>query len=822
MDRPKFDPGKYEAKWQKIWRESGFDACDTQKTENKYYCLDMFPYPSGSGLHVGHPRGYVLSDVLSRYRKMQGHNVLHPMGFDSFGLPAENDAIKKNIHPRVNTQKNIENFTRQLKKFGCMYDWDRLVSTSDPDYYRWTQWIFVQMFKKGLAYRQQVPINWCGQCKTGLANEEVIGGRCERCGEEVVRKDLMQWMLKITQYAQRLLDDLGKLEWPQNVKQLQANWIGRSEGAAVTFRLVSAGDDSTHDLEVFTTRPDTLFGATYMVLSPEHPLVDTITPPDRRAAVRAYQEEARTKSDLQRSALDKEKTGVFTGAYAVNPVNREKIPVWIADYVLMGYGTGAIMAVPAHDERDFSFATKFGLDIIEVIQSPGAVKDASGRLTEAYIGEGTMVNSGDYNGLGSIAGAQKITRDLKGRGLADFQVNYKLRDWIFSRQRYWGEPIPIIHCEKCGEVPVPEKDLPVTLPEVKNYQPTGTGESPLAAITDWVKTPCPACGGPGRRETDTMPQWAGSCWYFLRYISPRYPKGVFDPAIGNKWMPVDQYVGGIEHAILHLLYARFYIKFLYDIGVVNFDEPFKKLFCIGMVCRKSEKTGKIEKMSKSKGNVVSPDTIIQKYGTDSLRLYELFIGPPELDSEWSDSGIVGIYKFLKRVYNQVSRQIGENRFPAQESDSVRKARHRLIHDITRRMESFKFNTAVSAFMEFINAVLQGDQTALSRETWGDFLLLLAPFAPHLACELWEQLGFKDTPLTADWPAYDPQYLVEEEVEIGVQIRGKFRGSIRIPIDAGEERALEKARAIPSIQRHIGDQPVKKVIYIKGKLLNSII
>jgi leucyl-tRNA synthetase len=820
MSPTKFRPVDYEKKWRDLWEKQGLHHCDTTAADNKYYCLDMFPYPSGSGLHVGHPRGYVLSDVWSRYKKMHGCNVLHPMGFDAFGLPAENDAIQKKIHPRINTQKNIENFTRQLKEFGCMIDWTREISTADPDYYRWTQWIFVQMYKKGLAYRQMVPINWCDSCKTGIANEEVINGRCERCGSVVSKKDLMQWMLKITHYAERLLHDLDKLEWPENVKILQKNWIGRSEGAEVTFTIVSAVDGKEYPMPVFTTRPDTLFGATYMVLAPEHQLVDAITSPGQKERVAAYTAESRQKSDLQRTSLEKEKTGVFTGAYAKNPVNRQDIPVWISDYVLMGYGTGAIMAVPAHDERDFEFASKFGLDIIEVISSPEARKDPDGKLLESYIGEGTMVNSSPYTGLPGVEGKEKITKDLEQKGLGRFQVNYKLRDWVFSRQRYWGEPIPIIHCEKCGEVPVPEEDLPVTLPDVKQYEPTGTGESPLAAIHHWVNVQCPQCSGPAKRETNTMPQWAGSCWYFLRYISPDYDKGLFDPTIGSPWMPVDQYVGGIEHAILHLLYARFYIKFLYDIGVVGFDEPFKKLFCIGMVTRMSQKTGKIEKMSKSKGNVVSPDDIIRRYGTDSLRLYELFIGPPDLDSEWSDSGIIGIFRFLKKAWDLTLQHKEDNTFGDEESLTVTRARHRLIHDVSQRMELFKFNTALSAFMEFINTIA-GEKQGITTDTIRDFLILISPFAPHFACELWERLGSPNLVFDCTWPKHDPQYLREAEIEIGVQVKGKLRASIKVPADADQDTALKIALENEAVRRHLGDGPLRKAIYVKGRILNLI-
>jgi leucyl-tRNA synthetase len=820
MSDNKFRPADYEKKWRDLWEEKGSHTCDTGKTENKYYCLDMFPYPSGSGLHVGHPRGYVLSDAWSRYKKMQGYNILHPMGWDAFGLPAENDAIKKQIHPSVCVKENVENFTRQLKQFGCMYDWNREISTAEPRYYRWTQWIFLQMYKKGLAYRKMVPINWCDSCKTGISNEEVINGCCERCGSKVIKKDLMQWMLKITNYAERLLRDLDKLEWPENVKMLQKNWIGRSEGAEVVFKIISARDGSAYDVPVFTTRPDTLFGATYMVLAPEHALVEKITSPEQQKNVTAYTVEARNKSELQRSALEREKTGVFTGAYALNPVNGEKIPVWISDYVLMSYGTGAIMAVPAHDERDFEFAKKFGLNIIEVISNPEARKDENGELLEAHIGEGTMINSGKYNGTNSAAGIKEITNELEQKGLGKFQVNYKLRDWIFSRQRYWGEPIPIVFCDSCGEVPLPEEALPVELPQVDKYEPTGTGESPLSAIDEWVNVTCPKCGGPGKRETNTMPQWAGSCWYFLRYISPGYDKGLFDPGIGNKWMPVDQYVGGIEHAILHLLYSRFYIKFLYDIGAVDFDEPFKKLFCIGMVTRMSDKTGKIEKMSKSKGNVVSPDEIIERYGTDSLRLYELFIGPPDLDSEWSDTGIIGIFRFLKKAWDTCHRHLDSGSFDESESLTVSRARHRLICDVSERMESFKFNTVVSAFMEFINVVSQQEK-GVSRETVRDFLVLISPFAPHFACELWERMKFPGMVFDSRWPQYDPQFLVQEEIRIGVQVKGKLRGSITIAPDAAREEALKIALADATIKKHVGDGPLRKVIYVKGRILNLI-
>jgi len=820
MEKERFSPAEYEKKWRRYWEDNNLHFCDVNDVKKKYYCLDMFPYPSGSGLHVGHPRGYVMSDVWSRYKKIQGYNVLHPMGFDAFGLPAENYAIQMKIHPSIGVKQNVENFTRQLKEFGCMFDWSKSLNTCDVDYYHWTQWIFVQMFKKGLAYRKMVPINWCGTCKTGISNEEVVNGCCERCHNPVTKKDLMQWMLRITDYAERLLNDLDDLDWPENVKRLQRDWIGRSEGAEVVFNVVSAGDGKEYPLPIFTTCPDTLYGATYMVLAPEHPLVTDITPDDRKQAVTDYITEARGKSDLQRASLEKEKSGVFTGAYAINPVNGAKIPVWISDYVLITYGTGAIMAVPAHDDRDFQFASKFGLDIIEVISSPDAKKDENGKLIAAHTAEGIAVNSGPYDGMNNIDMKKKITADLESKGVGKFQVNYKLRDWVFSRQRYWGEPIPIIHCDECGQVPVPEADLPVQLPDVENYEPTGTGESPLADIAEWVNTPCPSCGKPGKRETNTMPQWAGSCWYFLRYISRDYKDGIYDAKIGNQWMPVDQYVGGIEHAILHLLYARFYIKFLFDIDVVNFSEPFRRLFCIGMVTKYSEKKKKIAKMSKSLGNTVNPDEIVSRYGTDSLRMYELFIGPPEMDSEWSDSGIIGIYRFLSKIWDLVHHLQEKDSFAAQESLAVTRARHRVICDVTERMENFKFNTAVSAFMEFVNAVSK-EREGVGKETIRQFLVLLSPFAPHFACEVWERMAFTGSVFDNSWPTHDPQYLILDTIEIGVQVKGKLRGSINVPPDAGQEEALAAAMADESIVKHAGAGPFRKVIFVKGRILNII-
>jgi len=813
---PVYDFLSIESKWRDQWETDEVHRIDENSSSPSYYCLDMFPYPSGSGLHVGHWRGYVLSDVYTRYKTIQGFQVLHPMGWDSFGLPAENDAILKNIHPRINTQKNIENMKRQLQEIGAMYDWSREINTSSPEYYRWTQWIFVKMFKKGLAYRKMMPINWCPNCKTGLANEEVEGGTCERCGAEVTKKDLLQWMLKITEYADRLLEDLDKLEWPDKVKTMQANWIGRSEGAQVVFSAIQATDGKQVDLPVYTTRPDTLFGATYMVLAPEHPDLQAIAAPDRWPELEAYRERARLTSDMDRQAVTREKTGLFTGAYAVNPVNGEKIPIWISDYVLVSYGTGAIMAVPAHDTRDFEFAKTFDLPIIEVIHNDDAVFDENGNLAEAYVGEGVLVNSGTFDGTDSVQARAAITENLQKKNKAQFKVNYRLRDWVFSRQRYWGEPIPIVHCPNCGEVPVPEEELPVLLPEVESYRPTGTGESPLAAIQDWVNVDCPTCGGPGQRETNTMPQWAGSSWYFLRYPSPQYDQGPFQKEAVQKWCPVDLYVGGVEHAILHLLYARFFTKFLHDIEVIPFDEPFLRLFNQGMICREGAK------MSKSKGNVVNPDELVEQYGTDTVRIYELFVGPPELDSEWNDQGVTGVYRFLRKTWEFVLRNKNAG---TEVSDRVLKRRHRLASEITDRLEQFRFNTAISAFMEYVNDVdgwtKEGDAVDKASLEW--LTILLGPFAPHVSEELWERLGHEQSLFSeAEWPQFEEAYLQEDLVEIPVQINGKLRGTVELDVEASEEEARKAAMDLESVKRATEGKQIVKMIYVPGKVLNLVV
>ena len=815
-----YQPQKIEPKWHRIWEETGAHKTPQRSEKPKYYCLDMFPYPSGSGLHVGHLRGYVLSDVWARYEKLRGYNVLHPMGWDSFGLPAENDAIKRGIHPRTNTEKNIQNMKRQLEQIDAMYDWSREINTSSPEYYKWTQWIFLKMYKNGLAYRKLVPINWCPSCKTGLANEEVVNGRCERCETPVTKKNLMQWMLRITKYADRLLQDLDKVDWPEKVKTMQTNWIGYSEGAEVIFKAVSAKDEEEFDIPVFTTRPDTLFGATYMVLAPEHELTEKISSPSQEKEVQDYIERSRRVPEAERLAQVREKTGVFTGAYAINPVNSEKIPIWISDYVLLAYGTGAIMAVPAHDTRDFEFATKFHLPIREVIYNPRAQRKKDSTLKEAYLEEGELINSGPFNGLSSEKAREKITEWLHQRNLGKRAVSYKLRDWVFSRQRYWGEPIPIIYCERCGEIPVPEKDLPVELPQVEKYQPSGTGKSPLENIPEFVNTTCPTCGSPAKRETDTMPQWAGSSWYFLRYPDAHLEKVAFEKETMNYWLPVDMYVGGIEHAILHLLYSRFFTKVLYDQGYIDFDEPFQRLFNQGMVCKRSKRTGKVEKMSKSKGNVVNPDDLVEKYGIDTVRMYELFIGPAELDCEWQDQGIEGVFRFLKKTWDLIPKWEAK---PGPEDTETKTRLHLLIRDVTERIEAFKFNTAVSSFMEFVNFLNRPEILArgVDKKTIETFLILLAPFAPHFCEELWERLGHSQSIFKEKWPLYDPSLVEDRLVRIAVQVNGKLRGTLLLTKDTPEEKAVEEARKIEKIRKYLEGKEIKKAVFVPSKIINFV-
>ena len=792
-----------EKKWRENWEASPINVNDGKR--EKYYCLDMFPYPSGNGLHVGHWRGYVISDVWSRYKLMQGHYVIHPMGWDAFGLPAENYAIKMGVHPAISTAQNVANIKKQINDIAALYDWDMEVNTTDPGFYKWTQWIFVQMFKNGLAYEKEFPINWCPSCKTGLANEEVVNGCCERCGTEVTKKNLRQWMLRITKYADRLLADLDKLDWPEKVKKMQTDWIGKSYGAEVDF----AVEGREEKITVYTTRPDTLYGATFMVLSPEHAMAKSLATDETREAVEQYILDASMKSNVDRMQA-KEKTGVFTGSYAINPLNGAKTPIWLSDYVLADYGTGAIMCVPAHDDRDFEFAKKFDLPIIQVIAQDGKEIE---NMTEAYTAaSGTMINSGEWNGMESAVLKKEAPAMIEARGFGKKTVNYKLRDWVFSRQRYWGEPIPIVHCPKCGNVAVPEEELPLRLPEVESYQPTGTGESPLAAIEEWVNCKCPQCGAAAKRETNTMPQWAGSSWYFLRYVDNKNDQQLVSKEKAHQYLPVDMYIGGVEHAVLHLLYSRFYTKFLYDIGVVDFEEPFTKLFNQGMI------TGKNGiKMSKSKGNVVSPDDLVRDYGCDSLRMYELFVGPPELDAEWDDRGIDGVNRFLKRFWTLAldSKDAG-----VKETKEMIKLRNRLIYDVQQRLESFNLNTVVSAFMEYNNKLIE-----LSRKTGGidqetilTFDRLLAPFAPHIAEEIWETYGGEGSVFHAGWPVCDEEAMKDDEIQVPVQINGKTRVVISVPADITKEDAI--ARGKEAVADRLTGTIVKE-IYVPGRIINIV-
>ena len=792
-----------EKKWRENWEEKPINVNDGRK--EKYYCLDMFPYPSGSGLHVGHWRGYVISDVWSRYQLLKGKYVIHPMGWDAFGLPAENYAIKMGVHPAKSTEANIRNIKRQIKQIAAIYDWDMEVNTTDPDFYKWTQWIFVQMFKKGLAYEKEFPINWCPSCKTGLANEEVVNGCCERCGTTVTKTNLRQWMLKITAYAERLLNDLDKLDWPEKVKKMQTDWIGKSYGAEVDFPI----DGREEKITVYTTRPDTLYGATFMVLAPEHALAKSLATDETREAVEKYIFDSSMRSNVDRMQA-KEKTGVFTGSYAINPLNGAKTPIWLSDYVLADYGTGAIMCVPAHDDRDFEFARKFGLPIVQVIAKDGKEIE---NMTEAYTeANGIMINSGDWNGLESAVLKKEAPYMIEEKGFGHKTVNYKLRDWVFSRQRYWGEPIPIIHCPKCGCVPVPEDQLPLKLPEVDSYQPTGTGESPLAAIDEWVNTTCPVCGAPAKRETNTMPQWAGSSWYFLRYVDSHNKEELVSREKADKYLPVDMYIGGVEHAVLHLLYSRFYTKFLCDIGAIDFDEPFKKLFNQGMI------TGKNGiKMSKSKGNVVSPDDLVRDYGCDSLRLYELFVGPPELDAEWDDRGIEGVSRFLNRFWNLVMDNKDKN---VKASKEMIKLRHKLVYDIEYRFNQFSLNTVISGFMEYNNKLIElaRKEGGIDKETLKTFVILLAPFAPHIGEELWQQLGGTNSVFHAQWPECDEEAMKDDEIEVAVQINGKTRAVISISADSSREDAIAAGRE--AVKEKMTGNVVKE-IYVPGKIINIV-
>ncbi|MBI4426312.1 MAG: leucine--tRNA ligase [Candidatus Kerfeldbacteria bacterium] len=992
----KYNHRAVEAKWQQRWEEAGvFAAKDltparsavrsmaggsasssshplsasrsspSGRGSNSVYVLDMFPYPSSDGLHVGHPEGYTASDIVARYMRMNGKNVLHPMGWDAFGLPAENAAIKKGVHPRIVTEQNVNNFKRQIKSLGFSYDWSREVNTTDPRYYKWTQWIFLQLFKMGLAYEAEVPIWWCPKDKTGLANEEVVNGCCERCGTKVERKKLRQWLLRITKYADRLLAGLEKLDWPESIKALQRNWIGKSEGAEVVFEVgsmeyevwgkggervadtmqfvpelvplvlngskfktyrffepknvrkgdsvefinastkesfamaritkvekrnfidiplhdkghepdvsiearrkryegyykkivnndtpvwiysfilektkgkarfrIKSGmtDKKKHSVPVFTTRPDTLFGATYLVLSPEHPLVDMITSEKQKKAVEKYKKDVASKTDLERTSLEKEKTGVFTGAYAVNPVNNEKIPVWIADYVLMSYGTGAIMAVPAHDERDYEFAKKFKLPILKVIKppsvmpknpvetiiSPGGWGHLGSELeSDCWTGEGTMVNSGKFDGLLSEKGRKKIIEWLEHEGKGRFAVNYKLRDWVFSRQRYWGEPIPLVHCPNHGVVPVPEDQLPVLLPDVEKYEPTGTGKSPLAGMKEWVQTQCPLGDGPAERETNTMPQWAGSCWYYLRYLDPKNEQALADPETMKQWLPVDVYVGGAEHAVLHLLYSRFWHMALYDAGVLPKDvgdEPFIKLKNQGLILGPDG-----EKMSKSRGNVINPDPLIAKFGADSFRMYEMFMGPFEDAKPWSTNGIVGVRRFLQRIWN-IAHSGRVQKTTLIEDPNLRR-RHIYTASIEYGIDSFKFNTCVSELMKWSNSWDEPTKDAyVDKDEFEVFLKLLSPFAPHISEELWSKLGHGTLLVQEEWPIFNRDLIRPSEVRIAIQVNGKLRGTVTMPSGSAKHDVEAAAKAEPNVAKYLNGKP-KKVVYIKDRLLNYVV
>lgn len=800
-----FNHKQVETKWQKHWEENKTFKTTEDPGKKKFYALDMFPYPSGAGLHVGHPEGFTATDILSRMKRMQGYNVLHPMGWDAFGLPAEQYALDTGNDPAVFTEQNINNFRRQIKSLGFSYDWDREVNTTDPDYYKWTQWIFLKLYEKGLAYVDEVAVNWCPALGTVLANEEVIDGKSERGGHPVERRPMRQWILKITAYADRLLEDLDDVDWPESIKDMQRNWIGRSEGAEVVFNI----DGHVESFDVFTTRPDTIFGATYAVLAPEHPLVEKITTGEQKEKVEAYLDKVKAKSDLERTDLAKEKTGVFTGAYAINPANGEQMPIWIADYVLMSYGSGAIMAVPAHDERDYEFAKEFGLPIIEVVSGGDVDK-------EAYTGDGDHVNSEFLDGMGKEEAITKAIAWLEEKSIGTKKVTYRLRDWLFSRQRYWGEPIPIIHWEDGTATGVPESELPLILPKTTEIKPSGTGESPLANISDWVNVTDPETGKKGRRETNTMPQWAGSCWYFLRYIDPHNKEALADAEKMKEWLPVDTYIGGAEHAVLHLLYARFWHKFLYDIGVVPTKEPFQKLFNQGMILGENN-----EKMSKSKGNVVNPDQIVESHGADTLRLYEMFMGPLEASVAWSTNGLDGARRFLDRVWRLLVEEDGKlsGKVTDRPNEKLDKTYHQTVKKVTEDYEGLRFNTGISQLMVFINDAYKADE--LPREYVEGFVKLLSPIAPHMAEELWSKLGHEETISYEAWPTFDESKLIDNEVEIVLQVNGKVRAKVMIPTDMNKEDLEQLAKDHEEIKAQIEGKTVRKVIAVPGKLVNIV-
>lgn len=802
-----YDPKSIEAKWQSYWLQNKTFKTYDDFSKPKYYVLDMFPYPSGDGLHVGHPEGQTATDIMARYKRMKGFNVLHPMGWDAFGLPAEQHAVKTGTHPKVTTVKNVNNFRRQIQSIGMSYDWDREVNTTDEKYYKWTQWIFLKLFQQGLAYESFAPVNWCEELGTVLANEEVIDGKSEVGGFPVIKRPMRQWVLKITAYAERLLEDLDLLDWPEPIKEMQRNWIGKSVGAEVVFQVK---EHSSESLSVFTTRPDTLFGATFVVLAPDHPLVVKITTDEHKAAVTRYAESTANKSDRERIAST-EKTGVFTGAYAINPVNKESLPIYIADYVLMSYGHGAIMAVPGHDERDHEFATRFKLPIKRVLT--GGESDIT---TKAHTGNGALINSGFLDGLEKDQAIEAMAQWLEKNHVGKKTVTYKLRDWLFSRQRYWGEPIPLVHDKDGNVFPLSDAELPIVLPAIEDYKPTGTGDSPLAKATDWLHYE--KDGKTFRRETNTMPQWAGSCWYYLRYIDPHNDEAAWDKAKEQYWMPVDLYVGGVEHAVLHLLYSRFWHKVLFDLGLVSTREPFQRLVNQGMILGENG-----EKMSKSRGNVVNPDDVIQKWGADSFRLYEMFMGPLEATKPWQMDGITGVNRFLKRVWKLLIQDDGNLSAAVkgtQPSDDFLKLHHKTIKKVTEDTEAMRFNTAISAMMEWVNAAYK--ESALSLDVVRSFLLLLSPYAPHAAEELWERCGSAKTLTYESWPTYNPDLVVDDTVVISVQVNGKLRGTLSVAKNLAQDQIIAQARQMENVIRQMEGKNLRKEIYVPGKIVNFVV
>lgn len=811
----RYNPNEIEPKWQKIWQDQKLYRADNDSDKQPYYALSFFPYPSGTGLHIGHTRNFTITDVVARYKKLQGYEVLHPMGWDSFGLPAENYAIKTGTPPQITTKQNTDNFRAQCKKLGLSIDWDREFASTDPEYYRWTQWFFLLLYERNLAYQQESMQFWCDICKTTLANEQVVNGCCWRHEDTpVTKKSLPQWFFKITEYADRLAEDLDTVDWPDGIKAMQRNWIGRSKGAEIDFAI----DGYDSNIRVFTTRPDTLFGATYMVLAPEHPLVKEITTQEQKDLVEKYVAETETKTDIDRMDESREKTGVFTGTYAINPVNEEKIPVWIADYVLYGYGTGAIMAVPAHDQRDYDFAQKFDLPIRQVVKTEDDTAD------RAAAGEGTMINSGEYDGLESSATREKIVADLTEKEAAEEKINYRIRDWLISRQRYWGAPIPVIHCEKCGTVPVPKDQLPVVLPEITDFEPANDGLSPLERVNEWVNVECPDCAGPARRETDTMDGFACSSWYFLRFADPRNDKAPFEKDLAERWLPVDMYVGGAEHAVMHLLYARMWTKVMQDAGLIDFGEPFAALRNQGMLLAEDG-----EKISKSKGNDIRPDEIIDSgYGADALRMIVLFLAPYNQSTPWSNEGLGGVYRFLQRSWTVTQEFLENSRDTDDEvSDELIRAAHKAIKKVTEDLHELGFNTAIAALMEYVNELYKikaADGFSDKSWKWALEVLaqLMAPFAPHISEELWQQLGHAESVHLSEWPKWDDRYLVADKMTVAVQVNGKLRGEVSVSSDAAEEDVIAVAKSDDKVAAHLNGKEIRKTIYIPQKIVNFVV